>query len=93
MLGPLKPDQKEMFIKNPRYVGLKFPDMAKPETIERRYLGKLSKKALTFLKSLLKMDPKDRPSVAEAMENPYFDGIRELFSDEELIEAKPSSLG
>ena len=36
---------------------MKFPEINKPETIERRYLGKLSKKALTFMKSLLKMDP------------------------------------
>lgn len=52
-----------MFIKNPRYVGLKFPEIPKPETIERRYLGKLSKKALTFMKGLLKMDPKERMNV------------------------------
>lgn len=77
-----------MFIKNPRYVGLKFPDISKPESIERRYLGKLSKKALTFMKSLLKMDPKDRPTISEAMAHPYFDGIRELFSDEGAIESK-----
>jgi len=53
----------EMFIKNPRYVGLKFPEISKPETIERRYLGKLSKKALNFLKLLLKMDPAERPTI------------------------------
>ena len=36
-----------MFVKNPRFLGiyykkgLKFPDIGKPETLERRYLGKI----------------------------------------------------
>ena len=50
----------EFFQKNPRFLKIKFPEITKPETIERRYLGKLSKKALNFMKSLLKMDPKNR---------------------------------
>jgi cyclin-dependent kinase-like len=39
---------------------MKFPDIPKPETLERRYLGKLSKKGLSFMKSLLKMEPNER---------------------------------
>jgi cyclin-dependent kinase-like len=39
---------------------MRFPEIPKPETIERRYLGKLSKKGLSFMKSLLKMDPSER---------------------------------
>jgi len=80
----------EMFIKNPRYVGLKFPEISKPETIERRYLGKLSKKALNFLKLLLKMDPAERPTIQEAMGHPLFDGIRELYNDEVTEHSAPS---
>lgn len=71
-----------MFIKNQRYVGLKFPEIPKPETIERRYLGKISKKALNFMKTLLKMNPDDRPTIHEAMDHPLFDGIREMYVDE-----------
>lgn len=67
----------EMFKKNPRYVGIKFPDLGKPETLERRYLGKISKKALSFMKSLLKFLPEERISASEALNHPYFDGIRE----------------
>jgi cyclin-dependent kinase-like len=36
---------------------MKFPEILKPETLEKKYLGKLSKKALSFMKGLLKMDP------------------------------------
>jgi cyclin-dependent kinase-like len=50
VLGPLTPDQHELFLKNPRFLGLKFPDMTRPETLERKYAGKASKKALSLMK-------------------------------------------
>ena len=37
LLGPLTPDQKESLLKNPRFVGSRFHDVPKPETLERRY--------------------------------------------------------
>lgn len=37
-------------MRNPRFVGLKFPDMSRPETVQRKYLGKLSKRAMNFMK-------------------------------------------
>ncbi len=73
LLGPLTIEQKESFLKNPRFLGTKFPESTKPETLERRYLGKLSKKALSFMKALLKMDPKERLTCKEAMKHPYFE--------------------
>ena len=30
-LGPLTPDQNEQFLKNPRFLGMKFPEITKPE--------------------------------------------------------------
>ena len=42
---------------------MKFPELNKPETLERRYLGKITKKGLNLMKGLLKMDPKDRLTV------------------------------
>ena len=39
---------------------MKFHEISKPETLEKRFLGKLSKKALSFIKLLLKMDPDER---------------------------------
>lgn len=46
---------------------MKFPEIPRPETIEKRYLGKLSKKALQFMKGLLKLDPKERMTSYEAI--------------------------
>jgi cyclin-dependent kinase-like len=75
VLGPLTVEQMELFQKHPRFLGMKFPDITKPETLEKRYLGKLSKKALAFMKSLLKMDPSQRLNASEALVHPYFDGL------------------
>lgn len=60
MIGPLTPEQKEIFAKNPRFLGFRFPDISKPETLCKRYIGKLSKTALSLMESLLKMDQKER---------------------------------
>lgn len=50
VLGPLTSSQMELFLRNPRFVGLKFPDMTRPETLQKRYVGKLSKRALSFMR-------------------------------------------
>ena len=52
----------ESFNKNPRFVGLKFPDISKPETLEKKYSGKLSKNALSLMIGLLQLNPGDRLS-------------------------------
>ena len=64
---------------------MKFPEISKAETIERRYLGKLSKKALSFMKGLLKMDPNERLTCSQALMHPYFEGLH----DKENIPKKP----
>ena len=76
-MGPLIPDHMEAFQKNPRFIGMRFPEMNKPETLEKRYLGKLSKKAMAFMKDCLKMDPNQRITAAKALQHPYFDDVRE----------------
>jgi cyclin-dependent kinase-like len=99
VLGPLTADQMEVCQKNPRFIGVKFPEVTKPETLEKKYLGKLSKKALSFMKTCLKMDPAERISAAEALQHPYFEGLRDSIpstpasSDSLRIEsAKPSTV-
>lgn len=82
MLGELTPEQNEMFSKNPRFLGLKFPDVSKPETLEKRYVGKMSRKALSLMNGLLRMNPKDRLIGLKALMHPYFDDIR--FKDAEF---------
>jgi cyclin-dependent kinase-like len=45
--------------------------------LEKRYVGKLSKKALNIMKAMLTMDPNDRITALEALADTYFDGIRD----------------
>jgi cyclin-dependent kinase-like len=77
-MGLLTPQQQEEFQTNPRFIGYKFPDsINKPETLEKRYIGKLSKKALNLMKGMLEMDPNDRLSAIECLADSYFDGLRD----------------
>ncbi|KAF4669178.1 hypothetical protein FOL47_002659 [Perkinsus chesapeaki] len=75
VLGPLTPKQMEIFLRNPRFMGLKFPDMSKPESIEKRYLGKLSKRAMNFIKSVLIMDETKRLTGEGCVTHSYFEGL------------------
>ena len=75
-MGALTHEQQERFQKNPRYVGYKFPDLSKPDTLERRYVGKLSKQAMSLMEGLLRMDPKERFTSKDALCHPFFDGLR-----------------
>lgn len=76
LLGPLTRAQDNHFLGNPRFNGLKFPDMGNPETLEKRYLGMLSKKGLAFMKGCLAMDPRDRFTACQMLAHPWFDDIR-----------------
>jgi cyclin-dependent kinase-like len=90
IMGVLTYELQELFQKNPRFVGFKFPDLSKPETLERRYVGKLSKQALSLMQGLLEMDPKERLTAKEALYHPYFDGLRNS-EDEQLCQEYRSS--
>ena len=36
IMGPLTDQHLDMFMQNPRFAGLKFPDMSKPETLQQK---------------------------------------------------------
>jgi cyclin-dependent kinase-like len=86
IMGKLTTQQQEDFNKNPRFIGLKFPDIQKPETLERRYVGKLCPEALSLLKGTLSLDPTKRFTAIECLACAWFDPIREP-EIERLIEA------
>ena len=68
--------QNDLFLRNPRFAGLKFPDMSHPETLQKKYISVLSKRALGFCRSLMQMDPKDRMTCQECLEHNYFEGLK-----------------
>ena len=79
VLGKLPDHQIELFYNNPHFKGVKLPDVPKPETLERRYMGKLSKQAINFMKALLNPDPKHRLKGDEIFSHPYFDNYSNPF--------------
>lgn len=90
LLGPLTQFQQEIFFSNPRYSGHKFDNLHKPETIERRYYGKLNKNAVAFMKALLKLDPKERLCGNDVLLHPYFDEVRS--EDNEFMNLKINNM-
>ena len=77
VLGPLSTTQREQFQKNPRFIGLKFPEIIKYETLEKRF-AKTDKKAIDFMYRLLKMEPNERMTASEALQHPYLNDNYEL---------------
>ena len=86
VLGNLTDEQMDQFYSNPLFEGQHLLNITKPETLERRYLGKLSKKAINFMKGLLELDPKRRLNGETVFEHPYLKGLAELETKEKLTE-------
>ncbi len=90
VLGNFPQEQINMFFKNPIYAGKKLLDVQKPETIERRYMGKLNKVAINFLKGLLQLDPKKRLNGETVFKHQYFKDL--VAEDKELSELNRTTI-
>lgn len=77
MIGPLTEEQEELMQKNPRFLGLKFPQTQKMESLEKHYSGKMCPEALDLMRKLLQMEPGDRIQGVDVLNHPYFDPIRD----------------
>lgn len=91
-MGALTPLQQEQFAKNPRFIGFKFPDVTKPETIDKKYAGKLQKEGLDLMQGLLMMDPNERLTAKQALLHPFFDGLRTESEEEEFLKDQEKCL-
>jgi cyclin-dependent kinase-like len=80
VLGKLPDFQYDMFYNNPQYKNARLTEVNKPETLERRYLGKLSKQATSFMKGLLHPDPKLRLNGETVFKHSYFENYNDPFS-------------
>lgn len=83
VMGELPSHQQEDFAKNPRFIGLKFPDLHHPETLEKKYIGKLPTKAINLMQGMLRLDPEERLTAIECLTHSYFDDLR--LNDEEFL--------
>ena len=75
VLGNLTESQEEMFYSNPLFNGKNLLNVTKPETLEKRYYGKFSKKAISFMKGLLALDPKKRLNGNTVFKHAYFEKL------------------
>ena len=80
IIGPMTSDQMQKFMRNPRFRGLRFPDMLhRHDTLQKKYGKYLPKEALDFMRKCLYMDPKRRITAKEAINHPWFEGLGEEY--------------
>ena len=72
VLGNLPQDLVDMFYDNPLYNGKDLLKVSRPESLERKYMGKLGPTAIDFLKGLLQIDPKKRINDETVFKHKYF---------------------
>ena len=72
VLGNLPQDLMKMFYENPIYDGKELLKVNRPESLERRYMGKLGPTAIDFLKGLLQLDPNKRINDETVFKHKYF---------------------
>jgi len=76
VLGPLPDFLQDEFNRNPRYTGLKFPEIPHPETIEARYAAVMDEQEIDLMQKMLHMDPYKRVTARQALEHDWFDEMR-----------------
>ena len=87
VLGNLTDDQIDKFYSNPLFQGKNLLNITKPETLERKYLGKLNKQAINFMKGLLEIDPKKRLNGITVFQHPYLAKL--VSNDSEMQNCQP----
>lgn len=100
VLGSLPKRHMELFATNPRFSGMKMPEMKHPETLYRKFSGRLAKKGVCFLEGTIQLCPEDRFSSEECLNHPYFEGLSNMFpgatgssvSGHQAMEVKPLPL-
>lgn len=78
IMGQLPDDQMRVFLKNPRFHGLKFPAVKRPKTLEKHYHGVIMSVALDFMKGCLRLDPGDRASIVDCVNHVLFQTDRAM---------------
>ena len=62
-VGDLTAQQQLSFKSNPKFADIELPQVKRTDSIETRYLGKIEKNALSFMKACLRMDATQRLTV------------------------------
>ncbi|XP_070544778.1 cyclin-dependent kinase-like 2 isoform X2 [Ptychodera flava] len=81
--GNLIPKHREIFHKNPLFVGMRLPEVRQLEPLEKR-LPKVTSEALALMKYCLLLDPNERPNCGQLLKHEFFrkNGFSEKFPAE-----------
>ncbi|KAL9972819.1 hypothetical protein ACROYT_G019198 [Oculina patagonica] len=82
-IGNLTNRHREIFHRNPLFVGMKLPEVKEVEPIEKRF-HRVSSAAMDIMKLSLKMDPGERPYCSQLLKHDFFkkDNFGERFAQE-----------
>ncbi|XP_055026431.1 cyclin-dependent kinase-like 1 [Misgurnus anguillicaudatus] len=75
-LGELIPRHQQVFSTNQFFSGVCVPEPQEMEPLEEKYPN-ISYQALNLMKGCLQMDPAERLTCEQLLEQPYFDSLRE----------------
>jgi len=81
--GNLTPRHKEVFQRNPLFVGMRLPEVRDIVALEKKF-NRVSSESLSLMKQCLQLDPDKRPTCTELLKHDLFskDGFGSRFSME-----------
>ncbi|KAL5017828.1 hypothetical protein ScPMuIL_003550 [Solemya velum] len=87
VFGNLTPRHREVFLRNPLFVGMRLPEVREVIPLEKKF-NKISAQLLNLMKLCLRLDPDDRPTCSELVKHEFFvkDGFVSKFAHD--IKAK-----
>ncbi|XP_067671189.1 cyclin-dependent kinase-like 2 isoform X2 [Haliotis asinina] len=75
--GNLTPRHREVFLRNPLFVGMRLPEVREVIPLEKKF-NRISSLSLDLLKQCLRRDPDDRPTCSDLLKHEMF--VKEGFS-------------
>ncbi|XP_053392871.1 cyclin-dependent kinase-like 2 isoform X4 [Mercenaria mercenaria] len=81
VFGNLTARHKEVFMRNPLFVGMRLPEVREVTPIEKKFT-RMSNFSLALIKDCLKLDPDDRPTCSQLLKHEFFtrDGFAQKFA-------------
>ncbi|CAH1795190.1 unnamed protein product [Owenia fusiformis] len=82
-LGNLPQRQKDIFHKNPLFVGMRLPEVREVQPLEKKF-PRISSEGLNFMKQCLQLEASDRPTCTQLLQHDFFqkDGFAQKFGQE-----------
>lgn len=81
VFGNLTARHKEVFLRNPLFVGMRLPEVKEVTPLEKKFT-RISNFSLAFIKVCLRLDPDERPTCSELLKHEFFtrDGFAQKFT-------------